>query len=77
MLKLIIGFKSRRIYYVLRFRVQGFKVQGFRVQRFRVALPQYHQIDLFSRSKKYLTAENAENAEVILIFLSQRSPTGA
>jgi hypothetical protein len=59
------------------FRVQGFKVQGFRVQRFRVALPQYHQIDLFSRSKKYLTAENAENAEVILIFLSQRSPTGA
>jgi hypothetical protein len=27
--------------------------------------------------KKYLTAEHAENAEIIKNFLSQRSPTGA
>ncbi len=30
-----------------------------------------------SHFKKYLTAETAENAEISLIFLSQRSPTGA
>jgi hypothetical protein len=36
MLKLIIGFKSRRIYHVHRFRVQGSGVQGSGVQSSKV-----------------------------------------
>jgi hypothetical protein len=50
---------------------------GFSIDHFLSPTPWMKLHKIFCQSKKYLTAETAKYAEIILNFLSQRSPTGA